>query len=293
MDKRQILIIVALAAALLAVAAVVIFAGAGHNSDSDPESAALNSDASMTVTALKCGAADAFVIIKDGHAAVIDCGERDDGSKITGLLKLNGIEAVDILIITHFDKDHVGGAAEVIKNLDVKSVYVTYLSKDSDQIDDYLAACESKGLTPVTITEKTQLSLSGAELAVYPPEKDDYGNDTSNNSSLAVMLRDGGSGRSMFFTGDAENARLKELVKLEDDLSCDVLKVPHHGRYHSRLVDLVKRCSPEYAVITSSASDPEDTETLETLESAGAKVYLTKDGMVTFEFRADGITVKQ
>ena len=292
MDKRQLLIIVVLIAAFAAFAAVMLISGAAASKEKEEQVITADDGASMTVTGLKCGSADAYIIVKDGHAAVIDCGESDDGGKVVSALKLRGIDTVDIMIISHFDQDHVGGAAEVIRECDVKEVYVTYLSKDSDEIDDFSAACEAKGLTPVVISEDTVLTLPGASMTVYPPQKDDYGSDTSNNSSLAVMLEDEATGKRMFFTGDAENKRIKELTVL-GDIACDVLKVPHHGRWESRFPELVAACSPQYAVINSSDTNPEDKDTLDALEQSGVSVYLTRSGTVTFEFFEDRIDVKQ
>ncbi len=291
MDKRQLIIIIALAAALITLALVLALTGMSGGR-TGAETDGTEDEASMTVTGLKCGCADAYIILKDGRAAVIDCGESDDGGKVVSALKLRGIDTVDIMIISHFDQDHVGGAAEVIRECDVKAVYVTYLSKDSDEIDDFSAACEAKGLTPVVISDNTVLTLPGASMTVYPPQKDDYGSDTSNNSSLAVMLEDEATGKRMFFTGDAENKRIKELTAL-GDIACDVLKVPHHGRWESRFPELVAACSPKYAVINSSDTNPEDKDTLDVLDRSGVSVYLTRSGTVTFEFFEDRIDVKQ
>ena len=58
--------------------------------------------------------------------------------------------------------------------------------------------------------------------------EDDYGEDEENDFSLVVRLTHGDV--RFLFAGDAENARLAELLD-EGDLASDVLKVPHHGRY--------------------------------------------------------------
>ena len=50
---------------------------------------------------------------------MIDCAEKDDGKDIAEFLEKKGITNLDYLIITHFDKDHIGGAAKVLH-----SVYV-------------------------------------------------------------------------------------------------------------------------------------------------------------------------
>ena len=93
---------------------------------------------------------------------------------------------------------------------------------------------------------------------------------------------------SFLFAGDAENARLAELLD-EGNLASDVLKVPHHGRYADLSAAFFAAVSPQYAVITSDEDGPEDPETVLALQAAGAEVLLTRTG--TVELASDGKSV--
>lgn len=94
--------------------------------------------------------------------------------------------------------------------------------------------------------------------------------------------------RALPFAGDAENARLAELLD-EGDLDSDVLKVPHHGRYERLSAAFFAAVSPQYAVVASSQDDLEDAETVYALQAAGAQVLLTRNGAV--EIVSDGQSV--
>ena len=63
----------------------------------------------MTVTFLDVGKADSMIIRTPQSTVIIDCGEKGDGKEIVSLLEDEGVTTVDYLIITHYDKDHVGG----------------------------------------------------------------------------------------------------------------------------------------------------------------------------------------
>ena len=65
----------------------------------------------LTATFLKVGKADAAVLTCGNRTLVIDTGEPDDGAQLVRFLQNAGAASVDALIITHFDRDHVGGAA--------------------------------------------------------------------------------------------------------------------------------------------------------------------------------------
>ena len=120
--------------------------------------------------------------------------------------------------------------------------------------------------------------------------RDDYGEDEENDFSLVVRLTHGNV--RFLFAGDAENARLAELLD-EGDLASDVLKVPHHGRYADLSAAFFAAVSPQYAVITSDEDDPEDPETVRALEAAGAQVLFTREGTVTLVSDGEGVRAAQ
>ena len=67
----------------------------------------------LTAVFLDVGKADAILLYNGEMAALIDAGENDDGDAVVEAIRARGIERLDLMIITHFDKDHVGGADKV------------------------------------------------------------------------------------------------------------------------------------------------------------------------------------
>ena len=90
-----------------------------------PSSAAAVTDEpfdGLEVTVLDAGKADAILLKTPDSAVLIDCGEKGFGDEILGELAARGIEKLDLLIVTHFDRDHVGGAAKVIGGVEIGRV---------------------------------------------------------------------------------------------------------------------------------------------------------------------------
>ena len=247
-------------------------------------------DSELTITAVSGGAADAFVLIGKSHVTVIDTGLDEHGQELVDFLKEQGVTRVDNLIITHFDKDHVGGADHVINNFDIGTVYTTYKSKDSDDIDNYLAALNAKGLTETVVTEETSFEMDGVTYDIYPPQSTAYEKDPSNNSSLVIMVSCGDN--NMLFAGDAEKLRINELLAM-DDIQAEILKVPHHGRYEKNTAALIEKVAPDYAIITSSTEEPEDEEVMQILEAAGVSTYLNREGNITITMSDGDISITQ
>ena len=244
----------------------------------------------LTAVFLDVGKADAILLYNGEMAALIDAGENDDGDAVVEAIRARGIERLDLMIITHFDKDHVGGADKVLEQIEVARVLEPDYEKDSKQVRQYREALAAAGVEAEALTENVEFTLGGCSFAIDVANKADYGEDEENDFSLVVRLTHGNV--RFLFAGDAENARLAELLD-EGDLASDVLKVPHHGRYADLSAVFFAAVSPQYAVITSDEDDPEDPETVRALEAAGAQVLFTREGTVTLVSDGEGVRAAQ
>ena len=92
-----------------------------------------NVTGNVTVTALDVGKADALIVQTQNTVTVIDTGNKGDGKKIEKFLTKQGIDTVDTLIITHFDKDHVGGAARLVNRMKIGTIYVPDYTSESEE----------------------------------------------------------------------------------------------------------------------------------------------------------------
>ncbi len=223
------------------------------------------------------------IIIRSGQSAVmIDTGEEQDGERMLEELKGQGITAVDYLILTHPDKDHVGGAALLLDSLPVSHVvepaYVGEEKKE-ERLERINKSCEEKGIPVVCLTDKVlEISAGYVELTVYPPQEAYY--EKANNYSLAVLAGHGEV--HMFFTGDALRIRSEELLEIELP-EIDLYKVPHHGRANKATEEMFEKVSPKYAVVTADAAEA---EVIQSCEKLGAQLFLT--GEQSWEFISDG-----
>ena len=111
---------------------------------------------SMTVLYLDVGKADCTILTDGAHTVLIDCAETDDGEKILAALRENRISQIDLLIVTHFDKDHIGGAPEVLSSFSVLRVIEPDYEPENPEAEAYTAyreALELAGITPEAISD--------------------------------------------------------------------------------------------------------------------------------------------
>ena len=272
--------------ALLVLALVLLLAAcAPSRVQREPEEGGA---ADLEVYFFDAGKADAILLTTDNSAVLIDAGEKGFGQTILDYLEEKGVEKLDYLILTHFDQDHVGGAAKVINNIEVGAVLQSNHPKDSQEYEKYVKALSNAKLEPLTVRETYAFTLDGVEYRVDPPRQSQYTSDDSNNSSLMTAVRNGEN--RFLFTGDAQTERLEEFLET-NKTTFQVLKVPHHGKEEPLLPELLSSVKPDWAVITSSQADPESLLVLQALEEAGVQVLLTRDGPVCLH--SDGVQVRK
>ena len=260
---------------------------AGTDSAANAETLSAGTD--LEVVCFQAGKADAFLLITPESTVLIDCGEKGFGKTILAELEARGIAKLDLMVITHFDQDHVGGAARIINNFPVERILQSNSPKDSEEYEKYIKAVKNASIEPETVRENLSFALDGVIYTVNPPKRTKYNSDSSNNSSLIISVTNGLN--RFLFTGDAEDERMEEFLTL-DWGQYDFLKMPHHGRWQETLPLLIEATAPRYAVITSADNEREDSETMELLQSASVATFLTRAGQVVVYSDGTELTVE-
>ena len=228
--------------------------------------------AELSVYFFQAGKADAILLSTAEHTILIDCGLKGYGKTVVNYLKQRRIDTVDCLIISHFDKDHVGGAAKVINKLSVGRILQNDFMKDSKECENYLKAVDKAEIVPETVTEAISFTYDGVSFDVSPARAE-YPEKTSNNRSLVVSVTTGET--DLLFAGDIETDRIADYVS-DNKRTYEFLKVPHHGKEEPAMKELLTSVQPGYAVITSSDDDPESEQVMSDIYDAGAEVFLTR-----------------
>jgi competence protein ComEC len=245
---------------------------------------------SLTVSYLDVGQGDATLISKGNFHMLIDAGKNEMGATVVKFLKKENIEKLDLLIGTHPDSDHIGGLDDVLDAVSVDTVYMPKAKKSTKTYSDVESALERAG-------EKASMPEIGTEytydsnviLRFLSPSKT-YSD--SNDNSLVVQLA---YGKTRFlFMGDAEETAESDILKKGYDLTCDVLKLGHHGSYTATSLAFLQAADPTYAVISCGKNNSyghPHAEVLARLEDEDVQVYRT-DTMGTIQAVSDGKNVK-
>ncbi len=248
----------------------------------------------LTIDFYKIGKADAALILgvgEDGNpfSVLIDTGEADDAPEIIEKVKAVGVETLDCLILSHFDKDHIGGVPAILAEVPAKTVFLPDYVGEGEPYDAMCAALKDHPDVRV-LTEDTMLAFAEVRFRLSPPKAAVYEKKQDNNSSLCVTMTCGA--HTVLFAGDAEEARQAEL--LTEGLSgLTLLKVPHHGAYNDNIELFFAACNAAFAVITDSDKNPADRAVLDALTAGGTRIYETRNGDIRVTLTEDRILVSQ
>jgi beta-lactamase superfamily II metal-dependent hydrolase len=248
----------------------------------------------LDVIFFNCGDGDSILLRQGEHALLIDAATDKDSAKVLAGLERLGVTALDALLITHGDKDHVGGADHVLQSLDVARAYVGEIGKNSKQVRQFEEALEARGMAAQRLAAGDAFDLGLARVTVLGPLGSGY--EQENDASLVVRV-DFGETRFLF-TGDAENESLGELLGAPDPaaLRAQVLKVPHHGKAEKLSAAFFETVAPAWAVISCQRGTNENlphAATLAALQAAGARTLVTGDGEVSISSNGKTLAVHQ
>ncbi|MBA3434547.1 MAG: ComEC/Rec2 family competence protein [Actinobacteria bacterium] len=236
--------------------------------------------AGLRVTFLDVGQGDSVLLETPSARVLVDQGppEADVAGQLAGM----GIRSLSALVLTHPQRDHVGGAAEVIRQLRVGAVLDPELAATGPDREEAVAAAAARGVPVRVVRAGSEFRASGLVLRVlWPPDPGLPGEDPNLN---AVVLVASYGETDVFLPADAESdvtARLR-LGAFE------VLKVAHHGSADPGLDQELRVLRPRIAVISAGRNNDYGHPRPETLTALTAvpdlALYRTdEDGRVVVE----------
>jgi competence protein ComEC len=190
---------------------------------------------------LDVGQGLAIVIRTHSRVLVYDTGarfsDRLDSAQAVLLpfLTSKGIRKIDLLLISHGDGDHIGGAPSLLQAYPQTPVLGQGVDKLPAKTADYCAAGQ-------------RWAWDDVEFSLLHPDDSDY--PLSNNRSCVLKIT--GKGGSVLIVGDIEQKVENRLLsQYRQALSADILIAPHHGSKTSSSSGFIDAVSPEVVIFAA------------------------------------------
>lgn len=251
-----------------AAALVAVLTGGLYAADELGPQRELTAD--TAVHFIDVGQGDSALLLSGGQAVLIDAGTAESGAAVVRYLEELGVTELYGAVATHPHADHIGGMAQVIEAFPIEHFYLGPETQNTATYSGMLDALEEAGVQPVIPADGDELVFdSGASLTFLGPA-DDVPKSNLNDRSLITLFRAGD--QDVLFMGDAESAAEESLLAHHPALTCDVLKVGHHGAATSSSEEFLQAVRPSTAVISCGVDNdyghPSD-QTLQNLSLAG------------------------
>lgn len=219
------------------------------------------------------GKGDCILLSSGDSHVLLDTGFKETADGIIDELKERDISRLDAMIITHYDKDHVGGAAAIAGEIPTDIFYLPDYMGDEDKCGDLLDLIEKEKLQSVQVSSRQELKLGRVEVYINPALVSyDKEQKNDNDASLLIEIFEGED--SWFLPGDIEE-KATDLWLSDKERKYDILKMPHHGKKEKNSAELIKAVSPLIAVITDGEERPASEKIEKKLRKNGADVYST------------------
>ena len=247
--------------------------------------------ADLQLTFLDTGKSDCIVIEAGESVVLNDTADADDAAAICAYLDERGTTRIEYVILSHFDKDHIGSAADLLYRYEVGCVLMPDYEEDSDAYLSLMRAVEETDTAYERLQKDVSFTVEGVSFHVDAPHESGYEND--NNYSLITCVTNGEN--RFLLMGDAKKIRTEEfLSSAAAKERYDLIKMPHHGKYTKNLETLFETAKPRCAVLTA---DPErlrvEEETVALLNAYKCEVYYTDEGVVTAVSDGESVSVNQ
>ncbi len=269
-SPRPLRALVLLATCSLALVAWVARAG----SDPPPPPAGLR------ITFLDVGQGDGCLVEAPGVRLLVDQGPPD--ARVADQLQRLGVRRLTALVLTHPQRDHVGGAADVLRKLRVGFVLDPRLATTGPEEQEAMSEVRRRRVRVVAARAGRAFRIGRLRVAVLWPDGPGFPGEDPNLRASILLVSYGQV--DLLLTADAESPVTLPL----DPPPVEILKVAHHGSADQGLPELLERLRPKVAVISVGLGNDYGHPTLSTLwaleHAPGLRLYRTDlDGRVVVE----------
>lgn len=201
------------------------------------------------VTILDVGQGQSVLVQSEGKYYLIDCGGDSAvmaADTAAQALLSQGINHLDGVILTHYDKDHAAGVPLLLTRIKTDKLYLPNISDDGT-IKESLQAVYSDSISWISDTESHE--MENLKFTLIPSKNVKSGNE----SGMCILFQI--ENCDILITGDRSSTGERELLEQFHLPELELLVVGHHGAPDSTGFALLEQTRPKAAAISVGAGN--------------------------------------
>lgn len=201
----------------------------------------------LSIIACDVGQGDAILVQKGNNQILIDGGP--DNSVLTCLGKYMPFwdRTIELVILTHPEKDHFGGLIDVFQTYKVDKFGSNNDKSSSLDYEVLINEVGGSGTDSITLTDGVSLRLGMIYLDILHPAIDNKDNDLNNNGVVVFLKYDN---FKALFPADIGNEVSDSLSLVQKIQNINYIKVNHHGSKNGLSEKLLQITNPDVAVVS-------------------------------------------
>lgn len=192
----------------------------------------------------------AVVVSGSGAAVLVDGGRFSE--EAVRLLADGAAPAVECVVASHTDEDHIGGLGQVIRGRGPRRLVTPAWAMSDPDLVPLLRELRRRGGSVVPVASGSVVAGSGWRLEVlWPPAAAPAGSRNERSLVARVRVAEG----TVLVTSDIGSATERTIASRRD-LRCDVLVAPHHGSRTSSSPQLLAAAAPTVVLVPAGIHNP-------------------------------------
>jgi len=244
----------------------------------------------------------AYIRIKNQVDVLIDAGPDKKVLNCVGRYMPFWDRKIELVIISHPQKDHFGGLLSLIDRYQIEKIFFTQVDNQNQTFQRLKEKIDIKKIPVYYPTAGTKVKILDSQLIFYWPTeefiKNKIANDVNHYSLVFVFIQ---NQSKILFTGDASPLVFYKLLNqsksnLADLKKINILKVPHHGSKNGLIKEFIQLADPQVAVISAGKNNPyghPHQQILEVLKAQKVQIRRTNvEGDIVFKLKTQSLKLK-
>lgn len=198
----------------------------------------------VRLNVLDVGEGQSILIQSGGEHYLIDCGgdsEERTADRVAQTLLSQGVFHLDGVVLTHYDRDHVGGLENLLTRIPIEHFYLP----DQGEIP----ISQEDGALCTLVSRDTEIPVGCGKLVLLEP-----GGENSNNENCMCVLFESEE-CVILITGDRGRSGERRLLANYVLPDVDILIAGHHGSQNSTTEELLRAVRPETVIISAGKNN--------------------------------------